>query len=569
MPAVIPMALVTFLVTLIALPAALAPADEPTGDDPERMWRSELYPDDWSPPTVDSHNFATDKLIQDFSYAGYRRGDQPLPRVQGPVFNVNDSRFGADPSGEADSTEAIQRAIDAAAAAGGGVVMLPAGTYRLTVNDGAALRIRSGNIVLRGDGPDKTFLLNETRSMRSSAIISVAGPADANWRNPRAPSTPITRDLMGPTRRVPVAETGLFEVGGYVVVLADVTPEWVREHHEPEWLGHEARLGGPAYYRRVTAIDAQAGVIEIDAPTRYDLRRRDHARVAAAGSMPGEIGLEDFAIGNMQIDDRDGWGEEDYRREHTAAGRAHASAAIRMTRVHDSWIRNVHSFRAEGNNTGTHILSNGILLNWCRGITIADCRFGFGQYGGGGGNGYMYRLTNCNECLVLNSVAEFSRHGFVLSHMASSGNVFHRCVDRDTGLATGATGRQRTAGRSSDHHMHLSHSNLFDQCIGRSSWFQAAYRPFGSVPRHNLTAAHSVFWNTRGEGEGGPIVHSEQARYGYVIGTQGPRSAVRTSGRGGEKTDPPDHVEGIGRGAFLQPQSLYLDQVQRRRDREP
>ena len=92
-------------------------------------WRSELYPESWSP--ADLGNFYTDKVLQDFSYAGYKRGEEEIPVVTGPVFTVTDAAYGADNSGTNDATKAIQKAIDAACSAGGGVVYLPAGTYKV------------------------------------------------------------------------------------------------------------------------------------------------------------------------------------------------------------------------------------------------------------------------------------------------------------------------------------------------------------------------------------------------------------------------------------------------------
>lgn len=557
-----------FMLTLLGLLWAISLQACVVAEASTEPWRSELYPADWTPPTVHSADFRTDKLLQDFSFAGYRNGEHPIPDVAGPIFKVTDPQFNADPTGQRDSTAAIQKAIDQAAEhPDGGVVFIPAGIYQLSVQGRSALTIQTGRIVLRGEGPDKTFLFNHTNEMRSRAIIDVQGPNQAAWRNPRAASTPITRDLPGPTQTIPVADTRLFKPGEYCIVLADVTPEWVRERQEPGWLGHEARLGGPAYFRKILAVDHDAQTITIDAPTRYTLLTRDQARVAVAHDMPAEIGIEHLAIGNLHRPEPDGWGERDYTEPQTAAWHAHNSWAIRMTRVRDSWVRNVHSFRHPSNLSRAHLLSNGILLSWCRGVTITECAFGFPQYGGGGGNGYMVRLANSNECLVKHSIAEFNRHGFVLSGMASSGNVFHRCIDRDTGWATGATGRLRTAGRSSDHHMHFSHSNLYDQCTGDSSWFQAVYRPWGTPPLHNITAAHSVFWNTTGTGRGGPIVETEQFHYGYAIGTQGSRTEVQITGRGGARMNPPDHVEGVGQGDQLQPASLFLDQRQRRLQR--
>ena len=59
--------------------------------------------------------------LPDFSYAGYHRGEQPIPDVP-PAANVRD--FGAVGDGVADDTSAIQNAINQTAR---GAVFVPAG----------------------------------------------------------------------------------------------------------------------------------------------------------------------------------------------------------------------------------------------------------------------------------------------------------------------------------------------------------------------------------------------------------------------------------------------------------
>ncbi len=61
--------------------------------------------------------FYTDAFIQDYSYAGYKLGEVPVPTtVSGAIFNVTRSPYNADSTGVTDATAAIQSAIDAAAA---------------------------------------------------------------------------------------------------------------------------------------------------------------------------------------------------------------------------------------------------------------------------------------------------------------------------------------------------------------------------------------------------------------------------------------------------------------------
>lgn len=76
------------------------------------------------------------------------------------IYNVKtDQRLTlkAKGDGETDDRKALQQAIDLANKQGGGVIYLPAGKYKLDIPSGSGLIMRS-NIVLKGDGQDKTFI---------------------------------------------------------------------------------------------------------------------------------------------------------------------------------------------------------------------------------------------------------------------------------------------------------------------------------------------------------------------------------------------------------------------------
>lgn len=527
-------------------------------------WRSELYPENWKGIPAAGALFESDKFLQDFSYAGYMAGAAPIPEVAGPVFDVTSGDFGADPSGARDATAAIQAAIDQAGAQGGGVVFLPRGSYRLSLSEGAneALLITHPGVILRGEGPDKTFLLNTTTYMRQRTVITVRGPYESGFYHDGLAQVDITEDLLEPTLRIPVWSIRPFAVGDHVVVRQNTTDAWVQEHNEPGWLGDD-RPDGLAYRRIVTAIDSQTAAIWIDAPIRYAVKMRDNARVHRLSAAPATgIGLEGFSIGNVEIS-KTTWGDHAFNTPGTGAFDAHQSYLIIMERLEDSWVRDVKSYRAAGNASTAHMLSGGISVRESRRVTIDNCVFQRPQYGGGGGNGYMFQLRHSSDCLIRDSVARWSRHGFMITRMGSSGNVIHGCLDADTGRSTGSSGLRWVNGSNSDHHGGFSHSNLIDVCIGDNSSWHASYR---NVHPAYITAAHSVFWNTEGRGNEttAPIVRSEQARYGYVIGTRGSRSHVNLTPNFPARTNPVDHSEGIGQGNSLEPFSLYQDQIRRR-----
>lgn len=249
----------------------------------------------------------------------------------------------------------------------------------------------------------------------------------------------------------------------------------------------------------------------------------------------------------------------------------HYSFAITFINVMNGWINGVESFKTDSNQTGCHLLSNGIRLKECRNVSVVDCVMQKTQYGGGGGNGYMFRMDNCNECFFERCSSAWARHGFSINGMSCSGNVLYKCFDKETGHQTGATGHEHTTGKSSDHHMWFSHSNLYDGCMAQNSWFEARDRYYDvmSSPKHNSTAAHTVIWNTECRlNSYKPFgVWSQQARYGYVIGTLGAVPAVETDSfypARDAAAAPADHVEGVGMGSALVPASLYESQWLRR-----
>ncbi|WP_212911677.1 glycosyl hydrolase family 28-related protein [Streptomyces sp. TS71-3] len=83
--------------------------------------------------------------------AGYRGGERRFPRRR-VVANV--LAYGAKPDGSADAAPAINAAIEAAGAAGGGTVLVPPGTFR--IDD--LIRIGHSNVVLKGAGSGRTKL---------------------------------------------------------------------------------------------------------------------------------------------------------------------------------------------------------------------------------------------------------------------------------------------------------------------------------------------------------------------------------------------------------------------------
>ena len=121
-------------------------------------------------------------------------------------------------------------------------------------------------------------------------------------------------------------------------------------------------------------------------------------------------------------------------------------------------------------------------------------------------------------------MAEHGRHNFDIKSMTATGNVIHKCKSINPSLA-------------SDFHMHLSVANLFDCFTADGEYKDASLRPWGS----------------------------EKERHMYST-SETPVTGVLTNIE--YNTSPEDWLEGQGLGTTLVPQSLYEDQLDKRKLRE-
>ena len=454
-------------------------------------------------------------------------------------------------------TSKLQEALNDVGSAGGGVVYLPPGIYKLAPPPGKdyALSITYSNTILRGAGPDSSFLFNDDSYMRQKSVIYVA-PQWAGWFSSGGLSTEIRYDLMEPTKVIPVASVSGYRAGDELVVLNTATDAFIAEHGMTG-MWTTSGMKGVAHKRRIDSVDTRRNLLILDTPTRYPLKTRDLARVHKAKPHLQECGIEDLSIGMLE-NSKTGWGEEDYGIPGTGAYDAHFAQAVKIEFVENSWLRGVHTYRPPANTQDVHLLSNMLLLNMCRHITVDSCDFQKPQYEGGGGNGYMYTLHS-NDCLIRNSRANHSRHNYDFKYPFSNGNVILNC-------------RAENSRYSSDFHMYLSMSNLFDHTTVNGDYLESVFRPYGN-PIHGHSSSQSVFYNTVGENyhpDRDYIVESRQYQMGYIIGTSGEAFRVKTDPvagtQGGYSYDsaPRDFVEGVGKGADLRPVSLYLDQLDRR-----
>lgn len=129
----------------------------------------------------------------DFSYVSYKNGEMAPPVNNLTVFDV--TQYGAVPNDRWSDKKAIRLAIEAAKAAGGGVVFFPAGKYILQApgDDEDSIRVDRSDIVLRGvgagtGGTELQYLqfldIPDPKPMWASKPILLFAPITGNDRDP-------------------------------------------------------------------------------------------------------------------------------------------------------------------------------------------------------------------------------------------------------------------------------------------------------------------------------------------------------------------------------------------------
>ncbi len=484
-------------------------------------WYSSLYPEDWTPDYTDSQG----RFLHDFSYAGYQNGEEALPSIENePHFSVVD--YGARPDGQEDATLAFQEAINAAAL--GGVVWIPEGIYRI---DGL-LTIEHSAVILAGEGPEKSRLwFTKNTNMTDQSSILFKGVVEQGLE------TPLSQEVDRRAMDVFVENSEGFGVGQDVALGWVITDAFVEEHGMSDYWTVFNGQWIPFFRRELTAVAGDR--ISLDVPSRYLAKLRDHASLRIEEGYLSACGVQDIAIANaIPLSDA------------LLFDRAHA---IQLEGTKDCWIKNVHSF-APPDQTH-HLQSGGIKVLSSKRVTITDSRMEQAQNRGGGGNGYLFEVSQSSEILIQDSVGIAGRHNFIQNWgFGTSGCVFLRTDSRE-GVSEGALS---STGFSEFHHS-LAMANLIDSSTAEDGW-KAVNRLFYSSGAGH-TATENVFWNIQGSG----ALYSYQYGQGYVIGSSDIAIYTEVSNvYESFGTDPEDFSEGIGEGPTLLPPSLYEDQLRRR-----
>lgn len=447
---------------LLLLSLAVHPGCKgPAGPEPgSRVFREWLEAPDHSP-------------LIDFSYAGYRNGEEVPDWRSAPrnFFDVTD--YGAIPGDGRDDIEAIQAAIDAAAVEGG-IVRFPRGTFDFDVGTARRhLHVHASNVILlgAGDGINGTILHDHTPSetpdpskpwlagMYPSFVHIGTLPRDSVFNLFDHPELNLSRLApAGKNSLVLIADDpSRLEAGKvYLVTQRDPDGSLVRELTFPlekaavYW--QDTSGEGSYKYRQMVRIESVTGNrILLAAPLHRELREKWDPCIWELPHMLHDVGVAGFLM-------RTDWkgplehhknGEHDNGWDH-----------IKIRDAADCWV---YSNIFENTSSAVSI-SNGYHC------TVFDCQI----RGEPGHNGFVVGGWSTGN-LLYNLKGDRQMHTWSI-HGYAGGNVFFHLLSGEPSAI--------------DCHAGLTISNLFDNVYG------AAWK-HGGNPRY-LPPAHGnglVIWN--------------------------------------------------------------------------
>lgn len=402
--------------------------------------------------------------LPDFSFAGYRRGEHPLPKLA-PGVSVKE--FGAIGDGDADDTEAFMKALKSVKA---GAIEVPPGRYRIS----RRLEINRSGIVLRGAGPDKSILffphpLNDivpswgatTAGKRTSNYSWSGGYLALNGTFGSAVITEVTSPATRGAKFLTVSSAVKLKVGQEVEVYQSDLPDnsLAIELYSGD-AGPVGKILGKSttsLVSRITAIDDNR--ITLDRPLRCDLKLAWKPRLRAYRPSVTGSGVEDLGFEFPVTPYKGHFSELGFN-------------PIALNGVADCWVRNIHIRNADSGPfiSGVFNTLDGIVLESARSADSQQCTGHHGISLGGGDN----LLVNFD--IRTRFIHDITVSGCCAGNVCSSG----RGVDL-----------------SLDHHSRSPYENLFtdlDAGGGTRLWNCGGGAALG---KHCGT--RGTFWNIRAE----------------------------------------------------------------------
>ena len=465
--------------------------------------------------------------IPDYSYVGYKNGDEALPNVAvvkqiSPVAGDNTAHIQA----AIDEVEALQLNNNGHR---GALLLLP-GEYavsgELIINNSGVVLRGSGdgedatsNTIIRGVGniPDERTLIRIGTNNKSGFGGQVAGTRQ-NIISPYIPTG---------SRTIEVADASVYNVGDNIIIKHPSTAAWIAAVDnggvgtDAPWEPNTINL---VFNRYITSIEGNK--IQVATPI-YDILDRSLSQ-SYVYTYNGNSQLKECGVENLRI----------FVESSGVTGRDHVKIGLHLIGVDNSWVKGV---------TISRVSDQGVKFDEATRCSVIDTKV-LDMHGPiSGGWRYNFEVTDfCNNILFENCTASNGRHTFVANGASDvNGIVFTNCS------SSGDYTR-------SESHRRWGQGILWDNITWtntNATGILGLHNRGSYGTGHGWTVTNGVAWNINAPSNQISI-QKPPIGQNYAIGCNA------TVNGDGPFSHPAGYIEGTGENLSIQ--SLYLAQLEDR-----
>ena len=423
--------------------------------------------------------------IVDYSYCGYRKGEEEIPDVK--VVKTIDANY------RTNHTALIQSAIDEVAALPleeRGAILLKAGKY--TVTD--TITINASGIVLRGEGQGEDGTIIYDARQKQATTLTIKGGGAYNTVSGTKSTVADTYVPAGKTE-LNLSSVSAYKVGDTVSVTCTPNNLWVQTlgmdvipgEGSTQWAANEFIV---VYERWITDIDEADKTITLNVglPLTLDSTYYSAAvnKIEDRQDRISECGVENIRFVSCYNGD-----EFDEN---------HPWTAVSTSNCRDCWVRDITSkyygFAAvTAGNRSINVTIDG--CSYLKPVSLIE-----------GGRRYSFYMSGCQFVLFKNCYSYDSRHDYALNSRVCGPNVFLDSVAEDSN-------------NGSEPHHRWSNGTLFDNIyqIGsiRLGYF-LAINAGNNGTGHGWMGANTIFWNCLSPAI---LVGKPQTEQNFAVGAYG------------------------------------------------
>ena len=438
------------------------------------------------------HNGRGSKLI-DFSYAGYKKGNEPIPDVK-VVKTVETGNLD-------DHTALIQGAIDEVAALPleeRGAILLRAGKYTVT----GTLKINASGIVLCGEGQGENgTVIYDARQELSSFTLSISGTGCFEPICETAQELANDYIASGATE-LPLADVSAYKVGDDILVICTPNDLWVQTLgmdvipgvYSRQWEAHTYVM---RYERWITDIDEANKTITLNTGIPITLDRKYYSSLVYK-AMESEGRISECGVEKLRfvthfdkniLDDKGNFADEN-----------HTWSALSLSYCRDSWVREVSAKHYAGSAVWVGDRSKNVTVEGCSYLEpVSLIR---------GGRRYSFNMGQCQDVLVKNCYSYDSRHDYALGSRVSGPNVYLDSVAENSNNGSEPHHRWATG---------ILWDNVRQIGANRLGYFIAINSGWNGTG-HGWMGANTVFWNCLSPAT---VVGKPQTEENFAVGAYG------------------------------------------------